>query len=260
MKVDYYEYIESEAWKARRNLALERCGHKCQLCSRTDGLQVHHNSYENLGNELDEDLIVLCRRCHEAFHAKVDNRTRKKMSKRARRAPMPRMPAPPVIVNPPRVLKGWKSYVRNGVMKRIEVTQEFIDSLIPPRGGITARGIFLLGLQWPPRHGWKLKVLGTTVEVDEGMLEAELSEVRGKAVRSSWAQTEPIFTVTEVREILDELNAFRTPNYRQVGEKWKCSKLTLKRILRGMYHPAPDRVKDELSRMDDEFAAIARAG
>lgn len=65
----YYEYMKSIAWAQKRYEALKRAGHKCQLCG--DGyaiLQVHHNSYKNMGNEPLEDLVVLCTDCHEMFH------------------------------------------------------------------------------------------------------------------------------------------------------------------------------------------------
>jgi 5-methylcytosine-specific restriction endonuclease McrA len=70
----YYEYIRSLAWAEKRLAALERASYKCQLCgARNVFFEVHHNTYENLGNEPAEDLIVLCVDCHNLFH----NRGRK---------------------------------------------------------------------------------------------------------------------------------------------------------------------------------------
>jgi hypothetical protein len=44
-------------------------GHRCQVCNRGLGtLDVHHRTYERRGQELDEDLTVLCRACHGIFH------------------------------------------------------------------------------------------------------------------------------------------------------------------------------------------------
>jgi len=65
---EYKKYLASPDWQARRNKALDRAGHKCQVCSRRMGLDVHHNSYERLGHEVDTDLTVLCRRCHDLYH------------------------------------------------------------------------------------------------------------------------------------------------------------------------------------------------
>nr|BDD44986.1 hypothetical protein 7 [Spirochaetaceae bacterium] len=69
---EYQEYLESDKWKARRERALERAGQKCQVCASIEKLEVHHNSYENLGNEKDEDLVVLCGRCHRLHHIAAD--------------------------------------------------------------------------------------------------------------------------------------------------------------------------------------------
>lgn len=63
------KYMEQEEWQVRRVQALTRAGYKCQACSRRNTtLDVHHNSYENYGNERPQDLIVLCRPCHQRLH------------------------------------------------------------------------------------------------------------------------------------------------------------------------------------------------
>lgn len=67
-KVEFKEYLNSPHWKEIRLKALARSGNRCQLCSSTDNLNVHHNTYRNRGNEDLKDLVVLCRNCHEKFH------------------------------------------------------------------------------------------------------------------------------------------------------------------------------------------------
>jgi len=62
--VPYATYLQSEHWIRRRATALQDAGYRCR-CGRTDDLEVHHRSYEHLWNEPDEDLEVLCDRCHE---------------------------------------------------------------------------------------------------------------------------------------------------------------------------------------------------
>jgi hypothetical protein len=67
----YDEYLLSDRWRSKRQWALERADHRCQLCGagRDDRtLHVHHNNYDNLGAELPPDLIVLCDGCHYTFH------------------------------------------------------------------------------------------------------------------------------------------------------------------------------------------------
>jgi 5-methylcytosine-specific restriction endonuclease McrA len=51
--------------------ALVRAGYKCQVCSSIESLHVHHNTYDNLGDELPTDLIVLCDICHGQFHDRL---------------------------------------------------------------------------------------------------------------------------------------------------------------------------------------------
>lgn len=62
------EYLRSPHWRSTRLGALERAGHRCQVCNAAQRLDVHHRTYERLGRERPEDLTVLCRTCHETFH------------------------------------------------------------------------------------------------------------------------------------------------------------------------------------------------
>jgi 5-methylcytosine-specific restriction endonuclease McrA len=70
--VDYYQYIQSPEWHERAEAAKQRAGFHCQLCNADDQttvLNVHHRTYERLGHEPEEDIIVLCRACHELSRA-----------------------------------------------------------------------------------------------------------------------------------------------------------------------------------------------
>jgi len=64
----YAEYLKTDHWKNVKKKVFIRVGNKCQLCSSKINLNVHHNTYENRGEERYEDLIVLCQKCHEIFH------------------------------------------------------------------------------------------------------------------------------------------------------------------------------------------------
>lgn len=66
----YHEYLQTEHWQRTREAAMDRAGHRCQVCAKTERLEVHHNSYDNLGGEPLVDLVLLCRGCHELFHGK----------------------------------------------------------------------------------------------------------------------------------------------------------------------------------------------
>lgn len=64
----YWEYIKTAHWQAIRAQAVERDGNRCRVCNSPDNLNVHHRSYERLGQELPDDLTTLCQSCHEMFH------------------------------------------------------------------------------------------------------------------------------------------------------------------------------------------------
>jgi hypothetical protein len=72
-KTEYRAYIASRHWQSRRKKfltefsACERCGlyRWLAIIAYDQDLHLHHNSYLNLGAELDEDLSALCKRCHE---------------------------------------------------------------------------------------------------------------------------------------------------------------------------------------------------
>jgi hypothetical protein len=64
----YRDYLKTAHWRDVRNRALDRAARRCQLCNSPDHLEVHHRTYERRGCERDDDLTVLCARCHSKFH------------------------------------------------------------------------------------------------------------------------------------------------------------------------------------------------
>jgi len=67
--IDYEKYRESPEWQVRRRAVLKRDNYICQQCKATDvPLEVHHVTYENIGEEPIEDLVSLCRICHQNIH------------------------------------------------------------------------------------------------------------------------------------------------------------------------------------------------
>jgi hypothetical protein len=64
----YQEYLQSDKWQFIRRLILARDGHKCVDCSSTEDLHVHHIRYSKWGEELPEDLVTLCKKCHDREH------------------------------------------------------------------------------------------------------------------------------------------------------------------------------------------------
>lgn len=67
---EYKRYIASSKWYYKRMDALEFHGKKCKACGSVQKLDVHHLTYDRLGNEFLSDLIILCRPCHDEEHSK----------------------------------------------------------------------------------------------------------------------------------------------------------------------------------------------
>lgn len=67
----YEKFLKSSYWDIVRRYKLYRSKFRCSLCNCKGVLHVHHKTYENHGAEhlhLD-DLITLCKICHEKFHS-----------------------------------------------------------------------------------------------------------------------------------------------------------------------------------------------
>ena len=69
---EYIEYLKSEEWREKRKAFMEDRGNECEECGEK-GTQVHHLSYENVGDEDDDDVMVLCNQCHKEIHNKDDD-------------------------------------------------------------------------------------------------------------------------------------------------------------------------------------------
>lgn len=68
-KLDYHEYMVSEAWNRKKKKTFKEKGQACQKCGFKYSLVVHHATYENFGVEkISTDLFVLCKLCHAEYH------------------------------------------------------------------------------------------------------------------------------------------------------------------------------------------------
>lgn len=66
--MDYQHYLTTVHWEKTRARKVAQVNYKCEKCSRTSGLEVHHLTYARLGEERLEDLQVLCPVCHRKAH------------------------------------------------------------------------------------------------------------------------------------------------------------------------------------------------
>ena len=74
---EYREHLKSPEWDAIRKQAMSRDGHLCQDCGRQVATEVHHLSYDNVGEESPEELVSLCSECHRNRHPERVRTTRR---------------------------------------------------------------------------------------------------------------------------------------------------------------------------------------
>lgn len=81
-KRPYLEYMRSEAWFSLRKKFLQHLSSQkrffCAECGAMNRpLQVHHKNYKHFKNEQFEDLELLCRRCHDKLHRKMNQQKKR---------------------------------------------------------------------------------------------------------------------------------------------------------------------------------------
>lgn len=65
----YEAHLASPEWQALRAKVLKRANGWCEGCGDRPAVDIHHLTYEHLGNEFLWELRAVCRRCHERVHA-----------------------------------------------------------------------------------------------------------------------------------------------------------------------------------------------
>lgn len=65
----YDEYLRSPYWiDVKQRFRADDRDQDCYCCGDWENTQLHHKTYERLGEELLDDLVPLCRRCHALVH------------------------------------------------------------------------------------------------------------------------------------------------------------------------------------------------
>jgi len=67
MDEEYKQYLSSWQWEDKKSCILNEINF-CQCCGSKNLLEIHHKHYNNIGLERLEDVLVLCRSCHQFFH------------------------------------------------------------------------------------------------------------------------------------------------------------------------------------------------
>lgn len=67
---EYLDYLHSPTWRVRAAQIRGRADFHCENCGRDDlPLEVHHLTYQHVGDESPEELLALCPPCHRRAHA-----------------------------------------------------------------------------------------------------------------------------------------------------------------------------------------------
>lgn len=71
-KDEYRAYLLSDKWQSKARKVRERADFKCEKCGQnTNGLDVHHQTYDHVFHERLDELMCLCRECHELTHKEL---------------------------------------------------------------------------------------------------------------------------------------------------------------------------------------------
>jgi hypothetical protein len=63
----YDDYLSSPHWLQFKSRYFEKKARECDLCG-DPAVELHHITYRNLGRERLQDVVPLCRFCHEGTH------------------------------------------------------------------------------------------------------------------------------------------------------------------------------------------------
>ena len=67
----YGTYLASREWALKKVAVRARSGGTCENCRRNLATQTHHLTYDRLYNERLDDLMDVCRPCHEYFSGRT---------------------------------------------------------------------------------------------------------------------------------------------------------------------------------------------
>jgi len=206
MREDYLEYLRSDHWKDLRKSAIGQWGDRCSNC-RVPEVDVHHLRYGMLYDVTVNDLMPLCRRCHDAVHESpklrallVSNESSDKKRSLVLGFLAGRDEALSIKVK-------WQSRAQIEAERReihkklseqtkkkgpdrrtrflvpgkpVNLSRKLIEACQSPRGGYTAETIRALGLSFPLPAKWPKLLAGKTISYTAYMAarEGRFSKVR----------------------------------------------------------------------------------
>jgi 5-methylcytosine-specific restriction endonuclease McrA len=73
---EYRDYLNSPEWRLLRRELITAADGRCTRCKSPTNLHAHHVTYARLGNEAPGDVLILCDKCHNAEHVRLDEERR----------------------------------------------------------------------------------------------------------------------------------------------------------------------------------------
>lgn len=105
----YKSYIESNEWLNKSSNYLKNHEY-CEVCRKWKAKQVHHLSYNRIGEEKESDLQALCERCHIAIHNMPPN-----------------IPDPEQLKKALKIMKYFNKYPRIKTIVLNDISKEFYN-------------------------------------------------------------------------------------------------------------------------------------
>lgn len=68
----YNGYLKTPQWQQKRELIMLRANGLCEGCGQRKATQVHHKTYDHVGNELLFELVAVCFECHHILHPDME--------------------------------------------------------------------------------------------------------------------------------------------------------------------------------------------
>jgi len=65
---NYKQYLQTDQWKRKRELVLDRANQLCEGCRERPATEVHHLTYDRVFDEFLYDLVAMCDVCHAKCH------------------------------------------------------------------------------------------------------------------------------------------------------------------------------------------------
>lgn len=84
---EYKDYLKTQHWKSLRERVAKAYSYTCNNCgvNVSQGYEIHHLTYKRVGNEKMDDLVCLCRNCHQKETERI--KQQKEENKRLQNAP-----------------------------------------------------------------------------------------------------------------------------------------------------------------------------